>query len=125
MRSKKIDIPPYMVITLLPVKITSGGIEMAIMEISVVPIGTDNPSISHYVAECVAIVKEKGLPYELTSMGTNVEGELGDLLWVAEKMHELPFKRGAQRVLTSIKVDDRRDKGLSIRGKKEAVERRL
>lgn len=98
---------------------------MAIMQISVVPIGTDSPSISHYVAECVAIVKEKGLPYELTSMGTNVEGELGDLLWVAEKMHELPFKRSAQRVLTSIKIDDRRDKGLSIRGKKESVERRL
>jgi len=114
-----------MMITLLPVKIPSGGIEMAIMEISVVPVGTDNPSISHYVAECVAIVKEKGLPYELTSMGTNVEGELGDLLWVAEKMHELPFKRGAQRVLTSIKIDDRRDKGLSIRGKKESVEKRL
>ncbi len=98
---------------------------MAVMEISVVPVGTDNPSISHYVAECVAIVKEKGLPYELTSMGTNVEGELRDLLLLAEKMHELPFKRGAKRVLTSIKVDDRRDKGLSIRGKKEAVERGL
>ena len=98
---------------------------MAVMEISVVPVGTDNPSLSHYVAECVAIVKEKGLPYELTSMGTNVEGELRDLLLLAEKMHELPFKRGAQRVLTSIKVDDRRDKGLNIRGKKEAVEKRL
>ena len=98
---------------------------MAVMEISVVPIGTDNPSISHYVAECVAIVKEKGLPYELSSMGTNVEGELRDLLWVAERMHELPFKRGAQRVVTSMRIDDRRDKRLSIRGKKEAVEKKL
>lgn len=98
---------------------------MAVMEISVVPVGTDNPSISHYVADCVAIVKEKGLPYELTSMGTNVEGALRDLLEVAEKMHELPFERGAQRVLTSIKIDDRRDKQLSIRGKKEAVTKKL
>lgn len=98
---------------------------MAVMEISVVPVGTDSPSISHYVAECVAIVKEKGLPYELTSMGTNVEGELKELLSVAAEMHELPFKRGAQRVLTSIKVDDRRDKRLSMLGKKKAVEKRL
>ena len=98
---------------------------MAVMEISVVPVGTENPSISHYVAECVAIVKEKGLRYELTSMGTNVEGELKELLSVAAEMHELPFKRGAQRVLTSIKIDDRRDKRLSMRGKKEAVEKRL
>jgi len=98
---------------------------MAVMEISVVPVGTESPSISHYVAECVAIVKEKGLPHELTSMCTNVEGELKELLSVAAEMHELPFKRGAQRVLTSIKIDDRRDKRLSMRGKKEAVEKRL
>ena len=98
---------------------------MAVMEISVVPVGTDNPSISHYVAECVGVVKEKGLPYELSSMGTNVQGELKDLLEVAQKMHELPFQRGAQRVLTSIKIDDRRDKQLSIEGKKEAVQRQL
>ena len=98
---------------------------MALMEISVVPIGTDNPSISLYVAECVAIVKGKGLPFELTSMGTNVQGELRDLLEVAEKMHKLPFQRGAQRVLTSIKIDDRRDKQLNIQGKKEAVTKRL
>jgi uncharacterized protein (TIGR00106 family) len=98
---------------------------MAVMEISVVPVGTETPSISQYVAECLGIVKEKGLPHELTSMGTNVEGEVRDLLEVAEKMHELPFRRGAQRVLTSIKIDDRRDKRLSIRGKKEAVEKKL
>jgi uncharacterized protein (TIGR00106 family) len=98
---------------------------MAVMEISVVPVGTESPSISHYVAECVAIVKDKGLAHELTSMGTSVEGELKELLSVAEEMHELPFKRGAQRVLTSIKIDDRRDKKLSMRGKKEAVEKRL
>jgi len=114
-----------MVINLFPNKAIPGGTEMAVMEISVIPIGTDSPSISHYVAECVAVVEEKGLPYELTSMGTNVEGELRDLLLAAEQMHELPFKRGAQRVVTSIKIDDRRDKRLSIRGKKEAVQKRL
>jgi uncharacterized protein (TIGR00106 family) len=106
-------------------EISSGGIEMAVMEISVVPVGTDTPSISNYVAECVAIVEGKGLPYELTSMATNVEGEVRDLLEVAIKMHQLPFERGAQRVLTSIKIDDRRDKRLSIQGKKEAVTEKL
>jgi uncharacterized protein (TIGR00106 family) len=114
-----------MVINLFAKNAIPGGTEMAVMEISVVPIGTDSPSISRYVAECVAIVKEKGLRYEVTSMGTNVEGDLRDLLSAAEQMHELPFKRGAQRVVTSIKIDDRRDKRLSIRGKKEAVERRM
>jgi uncharacterized protein (TIGR00106 family) len=114
-----------MMINFFTKKAIPGGTEMAVMEISVVPVGTDSPSISRYVAECVAIVKEKGLRYEVTSMGTNVEGDLRDLLSAAEQMHELPFKRGAQRVVTSIKIDDRRDKRLSIRGKKEAVEKRL
>ena len=98
---------------------------MAVMEISVVPIGTESPSVSHYVAECVGVLKKKGFSYELTSMGTNVLGELKDLLAVAQEMHELPFQRGAQRVLTSIKIDDRRDKQLTIEGKKEAVQRQL
>lgn len=114
-----------MMINLFTKKAIPEGTEMAVMEISVVPIGTDSPSISRYVAECVAIVKEKGLRYEVTSMGTNVEGDLRDLLSAAEQMHQLPFKRGAQRVVTSIKIDDRRDKRLSIRGKKDAVKKRL
>src|SRR3990172_12202420 len=83
---------------------------MAILEISVVPIGTGNPSVSTYVADCVRILKKKKVKYELTSMGTNMEGNLRELIQVAMKMHQTPFKKGALRVLTTIKIDDRKDK---------------
>lgn len=98
---------------------------MAIMEISVVPIGTQSPSVSHFVAECVKIVDQQGLKYEVTSMGTEVEGEVEELLRLAAQMHRVPFKKGAQRVATTIRIDERLDKELRIAGKKEAVFKRL
>jgi uncharacterized protein (TIGR00106 family) len=98
---------------------------MAILEISVVPIGTGNPSVSSYVADCVRILKKERVKYELTSMGTNMEGTLRDLIQVAMKMHQTPFKKGALRVLTTIKIDDRRDKLGTLAGKKKAVQMKL
>ncbi len=98
---------------------------MAILEISVVPIGTSGTSLSEYVAECIKVLKRENIPFELTSMGTNIEGDLKKLLSIASKMHEVPFKKGALRVLTTIKIDDRRDKKGTIEGKKKAVEAKL
>jgi uncharacterized protein (TIGR00106 family) len=98
---------------------------MAIMEISVVPIGTQSPSVSPFVAECVKIVDQQGLKYEVTSMGTEVEGKVEELLSLAVQMHRVPFTKGAERVLTTIRIDERRDKEVRIAGKKEAVLKRL
>jgi uncharacterized protein (TIGR00106 family) len=79
---------------------------MAVMEISVVPLG-QGPSISSYVADCIRILKKGKVPYELTAMGTNIQGNLKDLIKLALQMHELPFKKGVLRVATTIKIDDR------------------
>jgi len=98
---------------------------MAILEISVVPIGTKDTSLSPYVAECLRILKKENISYELTAMGTNIEGDLKDLIKVALKMHEAPFKKGSHRVVTTIKIDDRRDKVGTLSGKKKAVRKRL
>jgi uncharacterized protein (TIGR00106 family) len=99
---------------------------MAILEISVVPIGTKGTSLSHFVADCIKLLrKEKKVKYELTSMGTNMEGNLKDLIRIALKMHEVPFLKGAPRVLTTLKIDDRRDKKGTLEGKKRAVEKKL
>jgi len=97
---------------------------MAIMEISIVPIGK-GPSLSAYVADCIRVLKASGLPYELTAMGTNIEGPLKDLLRVAHKMHQAPFRKGVGRVLTTIKIDDRRDKKGTLSGKKKSVLQKL
>jgi uncharacterized protein (TIGR00106 family) len=65
-----------------------GGESMAIAEVSVVPLGTKTPSVSQYVARAVRVLeREKGIKYELTAMGTIVEGDLDRILAVVRKMH--------------------------------------
>jgi len=98
---------------------------MAILEISVVPIGTKGTSLSSYVADCIRILKKEKVRYELTAMGTNIEGDLRDLMRIALEMHETPFKKGAPRVLTTLKIDDRRDKKGTLSGKKRTVVKKL
>jgi uncharacterized protein (TIGR00106 family) len=98
---------------------------MAILEISVVPIGTGDTSLSAYVADCLRVLKKEKVRYELSPMGTNIEGNLQDLIRIALKMHQVPFKKGARRVVTTLKIDDRRDKKGTLEGKKKAVQSKL
>ena len=99
---------------------------MAIIDISVVPVGTESPSVSQYVAGAVRILKnETDIRYELTPMNTIIEGDLGKLMSLAQRMHESAFDAGARRVVTTIRIDDRRDKLLTMNGKKKSVSDKL
>jgi uncharacterized protein (TIGR00106 family) len=99
---------------------------MAIVEVSIAPLGTATPGVSAYVAGCLEILRDSGLNYQLNPMGTVIEGELEAIFPVLRQMMEDPFRRGAVRVSTLIKIDDRRDKpGSSMQGKLDAVRQRL
>ena len=99
---------------------------MAVVEVSITPLGTGEPGVSRYVAGCVRIVRESGLSWQLTPMGTIIEGDLDTVLAVIRTMHESPFLAGAARVSTLIKIDDRRDRpGHTMAGKLRAVEEKL
>ena len=58
-------------------------------------------------------------------MGTIIEGDLEHLLALVGKMHQSAFDAGAMRVVTAVKIDERRDKPSSINGKVESVRREL
>jgi uncharacterized protein (TIGR00106 family) len=99
---------------------------MAIAEISIVPLGTKTPSVSQYVARAVKVLeREKDIKYELTAMGTIVEGDLDRILAVVGKMHGGTFGDGVARVLTTVKIDDRRDKAQSMKEKKDSLKKKL
>ena len=99
---------------------------MAIIELSVNPIGTGGTSVSHYVAGAARVLEgEPGIKYELTPMGTIIEGDLDHCLALAQRMHEAVFATGAMRVVTLMKIDDRRDKALSMQGKLDSVRKKL
>ena len=99
---------------------------MAMVEVTIVPIGTESPSVSAYVAACHKVLREETeIHYQLTPMSTIIEGELTTIMQIILKMHEVPFLEGAKRVSTVIKIDDRRDKKLTMAGKIAAVESKL
>jgi uncharacterized protein (TIGR00106 family) len=58
-------------------------------------------------------------------MGTVLEGELDDVLAVIRDVHNCTFDNQVKRVLTLVKIDERRDKELSMQGKIDAVAARL
>ena len=93
------------------------------MEINIIPIGTRTSSVKKYVGEALKVLKkEKRINYELTAMGTIIEAEALDLLLnTAKKMHLAIFNEKIRRVVTTIKIDDRRDKKSTIKEKVDSV----
>jgi uncharacterized protein (TIGR00106 family) len=98
---------------------------VAIAEINIIPLGTPGAAVGDYIADAVSVLEESGLDFEVTAMGTIVEGELEEILGVARRMHETPFSKGVLRVVTSIRIDDRRDREATASEKVEAVRQRL
>jgi uncharacterized protein (TIGR00106 family) len=99
---------------------------MAIIEISIIPVGTGTSSVSEYVAGAVCLLQdEEGIKYELTAMGTIIEGDLERLLALTGKMHRSALDAGAGRVVTTVKIDERRDKQSSASDKVASVKQKL
>lgn len=95
---------------------------MAIVEVSVTPLGTAHPSISSYISSCYDIIKnEEGIKYKVTPMSTVLEGDLDRVLEVVKKIHRVPFNNGVQRVLTALTIDERTDKEDSMEAMVQSV----
>lgn len=93
-----------------------------VAEVSIIPVGTGDAGISQYIAACLEILeRRKDLSYRLTPMGTVIEGHLDKLLEAVREMHEIPFSKGVSRVVTHLKIDDRRDKTATMSSKVESV----
>lgn len=99
---------------------------MAVVEVNIVPIGTGSPSVSKHIARVVRILQgEPEIKYTQSAMGTIIEGKLNQIFSVVRKMHEAAFNEEVARVITTVKIDDRRDKELSIEGKLGSLNREL
>ena len=100
---------------------------MPIMEISIIPLGTKTASVSKYVARSIEVLrKEKGMKYKLTSMGTIIEADTVErLLDIAGKMHNAVLNNKMKRIVTTMKIDDRRDKKLTMAKKIKSVRKKL
>ena len=85
------------------------GVVMMLAELQIVPIGTKGTSLSTHLAKVARIIDQSGLDYRVGPMGTTVEGEWDEIMQLAKQCHQIILK-SADRVLTSIRIDDRKDK---------------
>lgn len=93
-------------------------------EFSVTPVGT-GPHLSKEVAKAVKVVKESGLDYQVTALGTLLEGERGKVLEVIAQAHEALLETN-ERVYTRIVLDEfRKETPGRIKTKVTKIEKEL
>ncbi len=98
---------------------------MAIVAVSVSPVG-EGVSLSEYVAEALKVLEERDdIEYEFGPMFTTIEGDPDVLFEVVRQMQEAIFEKGADRVGTIVKMDDRRDKTHKMNTKMESVQKKM
>ena len=98
---------------------------MAIVAVSIVPLGTGTSVSKYVVAAEKVFTAKKGIKTQIGPMFTTLEGDLAEILAAIQEAQEAVFTAGAQRVTTSIKIDERRDKAITMEGKVQAVKEKL
>lgn len=94
-----------------------------LLEFSMTPLDKGE-SVSKYVARSLDIIDKSGISYQLTPMGTILEGEWDEVIEVVnqcqKKMHS-----DCNRVSCQIKIDSRNNKTNCLENKIESVESKL
>jgi len=99
---------------------------MAIAEVAIIPIGTKTTSLSKFVACAVkSLAGEKDLTCTPTCMATIIEGDLDKIFQAVKRAHQAVIDSGAKRVVTTLKIDDRRDKKATSKTKLESLKKAM
>ncbi len=98
---------------------------MPLLEISVIPVGTNSASFSSSVTDAIRLIEQKGLTYQITPTATIVEGSLDQVMDVAKAIHQNALSNGVNRVVTHLSIDDRIDKPMSMNQQVETVQEAL
>jgi len=96
---------------------------MILVEFSLFPVGKEE-HLSPYVAHSLEIIEKSGLPYQLTAMGTLVEGEWDDVMNVVKKCY-MRMQEETSRVYGSIKIDARKVGEGQLKKKVASVEQKV
>jgi uncharacterized protein (TIGR00106 family) len=97
---------------------------MSVMvEFSMTPLDKGE-SVSPYVARSIDIISRSGVAFQLTPMGTILEGEWDEVMAVVRDCFER-MREDCRRVSVSLKVDYRADRTGGLEGKIRSIEERL
>jgi uncharacterized protein (TIGR00106 family) len=75
-------------------------------------------SVRNEVKRAHQLLVDSGLNVELHAFGTNVEGELDDILAAIRNVHETLHREGIVRISTAVKIGTRTDKDTTLAGKR-------
>jgi len=99
------------------------GVLRLLAEFSIFPVGS-GVSLSKYVARSIELIERSGLPYRVNAMGTVVEGDYDDVMALIKKCH-MGMRKDNARIVTIIKIDDRKGNRGRLQGKVESVQRKV
>lgn len=81
--------------------------------------------VGEYVAKVIAHIRDSGLEYEFTSMGTIIEAEKpGDLLKIVQEAFEI-LEPVSDRVYCVMNMDHNKNKTNLLSSKRASVENRI
>jgi len=96
---------------------------MVLLEFSMSPLDKGD-SLSQYVARSLDIIDKSGLPYQLTPMGTIVEGEWEQVMALVTSCFQA-MSQDCNRISTSMKIDYRTGKSGRLKSKIRSIESKL
>lgn len=96
---------------------------MLLADIHVSPIGTCSTSVSQYIKIAINVLKKRHVKFIIGPFSTSFEiNDFTELASIISEIHEELYKSGIKRIVTEIRIDDRRDKNITLESKIKAVE---
>jgi len=92
-------------------------------QLSLFPLGKLS-GMSEDVAKVIKLIEKSGLPYQLTSMGTLIEGEWDEVIELVGTCRKALLEDN-ERIYMVLKVDDHKGKTGKLTGKVDSVESKL
>jgi uncharacterized protein (TIGR00106 family) len=89
----------------------------ATAELQVIPVG-EGVSVRQQVMRIVELLQGRDFILETHASGTNIEGEVTDILAVVEQIHVTLHREGTVRLLSYLKLETRTDKAPTLAGKR-------
>lgn len=89
----------------------------ATAELQVIPVGA-GVSVRQHVIRVVNILQKYDFIIETHASGTNIEGEMNDILAAVGQIHEVLHKEDSIRLLSYLKLETRTDKVPTLAGKR-------
>lgn len=89
----------------------------ATAELQVIPLGA-GVSVRREIERVVALLGRRPLLIETHASGTNIEGEMREILDAVEAVHATLHAEGAVRLVSYLKLETRSDKVPTLAGKR-------